>query len=344
MPDGMCVYGVIKDCTQEKFDFSGIGGGKVYTIHHNGIAAIVSNSPISIEITEKNVSWYEKVIREVMLNYTIIPMGFGTIARNNAEVKKILRKGYHKFKDVLKKMDNKVQIDVKTLWDEQKILIDILRENEEIQRLREVITKHEDPNKKIELGKKVKLALDKKKEEYLTEIEDVLTRYSDDLRPKNFIEKDVVIKINENETRSGKLIMDTSILVKRDKEREFYDKVNELDGKYKKIELILVGPLPPYTFAQMEIKKTDFRSIDAARKLLGLSEEVTRLQLKDAYHELVHKYHPDRNPDPSSKENFKKIEKAYVLLSDYCHHYPCSFRKPEVEKTFMIISKGMGYG
>ncbi|MEN4007033.1 MAG: GvpL/GvpF family gas vesicle protein [Methanobacterium sp.] len=342
MIEGRYVYGIIKDPAQKKFDLVGIGKKQVYAVCYNDIAAIVSNSPLIIEVSEENVLVHEKVIRDFMLDYMIIPMGFGTIARNKAEVEKILRIGCDEFKDMLKRMDHKVQIDVKALWNENKILLDILREDKEIRKLKEIVAKHGDHNKKIELGRKVKLAIDRKKEEYVKGIEDVLTRYSDDLKQNKLVEKNVVIKINENETRSGRMIMNTSFLVKLDEEEEFYGRVDELDEKYRKIELISAGPLPPYNFAYIEIKKVDFRSIDAARKLLGLGEEATILQLKETYHELVHKYHPDRNPDPSSKEKFKKIKKAYTLLINYCKQYPCSFRKSEVGKTVMIVANRLG--
>ena len=53
--------------------------------------------------------------------------------------------------------------------------------------------------------------------------------------------------------------------------------------------------------------------------LLGVDEDATEKQIKKAYHKASMKYHPDRNPGDKAaeaEEMFKKVAKAYEILSD----------------------------
>jgi len=51
-------------------------------------------------------------------------------------------------------------------------------------------------------------------------------------------------------------------------------------------------------------------------ELLGVSENASQDEIKKAYRKKAKKYHPDSNKDTSDEEKFKKINKAYDVLSD----------------------------
>ena len=51
-------------------------------------------------------------------------------------------------------------------------------------------------------------------------------------------------------------------------------------------------------------------------KELGISKSASLNEIKKAYKKLALKYHPDRNKEPEAEEQFKKISKAYDILSD----------------------------
>ncbi|KAI0046983.1 DnaJ-domain-containing protein [Auriscalpium vulgare] len=50
--------------------------------------------------------------------------------------------------------------------------------------------------------------------------------------------------------------------------------------------------------------------------LLGVPTDASDTDLKKAYRKSAMKYHPDKNPSPDAEEMFKKISKAYQVLSD----------------------------
>lgn len=52
-------------------------------------------------------------------------------------------------------------------------------------------------------------------------------------------------------------------------------------------------------------------------KTLNVSENASPEEIKTSFRKLAMKYHPDKNPgDKSAEENFKKINEAYMTLSD----------------------------
>ncbi|KAI3386173.1 hypothetical protein SNEBB_009337 [Seison nebaliae] len=63
-----------------------------------------------------------------------------------------------------------------------------------------------------------------------------------------------------------------------------------------------------------EIRK--IKSCENFYDVLGVSREVTKPDLKKAYHRLSLKFHPDKNKTPGSTEAFKKIGQAFQTLND----------------------------
>ena len=51
-------------------------------------------------------------------------------------------------------------------------------------------------------------------------------------------------------------------------------------------------------------------------EVLGVSESASQEEIKKAYRKKAKKYHPDSNKDTADEEKFKKINKAYDVLSD----------------------------
>ncbi len=324
---GKYIYGILSNGEEKSFGEIGIDKEEVYCINFKDISAVVGDSALkTYEVTREKLLAHEQVIGEVMKAHTIIPMTFGTVAKDEKDVENMLDRMYVDFKQVLQRIENKLQIDVKAIWNKDVIYTGILREDEGIRRLSEKASKKpadKTYDEKVELGKKVMSAVDNKKEEYIKEITEALSTY--------------IEYSQQNKLKDDKMIMNTSFLVAKSKEQEIYKKLDELDEKYgEDVQVIAVGPLPPYSFSHIEIKPMDFETIDSARRTLGLGMGATMSEIDDAYNRLALQFHPDRNPDASANERFKKVEQAYSTLRDYCSRYVYSFRKKDVEKTLMV--------
>jgi DnaJ-class molecular chaperone len=82
----------------------------------------------------------------------------------------------------------------------------------------------------------------------------------------------------------------------------------------------------------------NFKQIDEARKILGLKEEASIEEIKNAFRELALRYHPDRcekKDKQHCEEVFKKINHARDMILSYCANYQFSFREKEVKKNTM---------
>ena len=98
-----------------------------------------------------------------------------------------------------------------------------------------------------------------------------------------------------------------------DRQLELLDE--EFEGQ---LTLRCVGPLPPYSFATVEVEVPSFEAIDEARRSLGLGEAATPGEIRRAYHRLAGTAHPDHNPDdPQAEARMTELAQAYALLSIY---------------------------
>jgi curved DNA-binding protein CbpA len=66
------------------------------------------------------------------------------------------------------------------------------------------------------------------------------------------------------------------------------------------------------------------KELSAAARLLGLSDSVSLMELRETYRKLALKLHPDRCSESrkhSCEAKFKKLNAAYQTLLDHCLKY-----------------------
>jgi len=117
--EGKYIYCIIGGNEGRNFGPIGIGkrGDIVSTIGLNDISAVISSSVVTkYVINPENLTAHEKVIEEVMKDYTVLPLRFCTIANSAEEIRTFLRRRYGEFKGMLRDMDNKVELGLKGRW------------------------------------------------------------------------------------------------------------------------------------------------------------------------------------------------------------------------------------
>src|ERR687884_1464291 len=141
--EGKYVYCIIEAAEPRSFGPMGIGGrgDDVYTVQHKGLAAVVSNTPLVVyDPTRENVFAHEQVNEAVMREFTVLPMAFGALFRTEEDIIELMRGTYDALRDVLAKMEGKVEFGLKVNWDRERVIAEIEEENEEIRHLKEQIT------------------------------------------------------------------------------------------------------------------------------------------------------------------------------------------------------------
>jgi len=158
----------------------------------------------------------------------------------------------------------------------------------------------------MKIGFMLKKALDEKREKYALKIQDVL--------------KTVGINYKLHELMDDKMVANIALLVDKNREKEFYAKVEELNIEFKELlNFRCVGPLPAYSFFTIEIKKMQFNDVNLARKRLGILEDCSsKDDIKKAFHKQVFIFHPDKNPNkPGIEKEYDEIVRSYNMLLDY---------------------------
>lgn len=244
--DGKYVYCIIRHEIPRDFGDIGIGGAsRVYTVHHAELAAVVSDTPIVIyDPTRENVLAHEFVNETVMREFTVIPMSFGTVFRSEEDVGQLLRSTYEAFTDVLEKMKDKIEFGVQIRWDRDKVVESIERDNDEIRKLKEEITRNASSSTyfaRMQLGRLIEGALEESAGRYVATVHEELKRVS--------------VASRSNKVIGDRMIMNAAFLVNRSAEKAFDDAVKELSRRFEQLLAFkYTGPWPPYNFVNIKLK------------------------------------------------------------------------------------------
>jgi hypothetical protein len=248
--EGRYIYCMIdfKEKDPEKnFGPLGIGerGDLLRSLNYKDVAAVISNSPIKkYPVCRENCLGHQRAVETVMKEgFTVLPVRYCTIADDEVQVKKILKRDYKRFKDLLLKMKNKVELGLKAIFDEKLIYQNILAQNKEIRLRKEKLAKEpleKTYQKRIELGGMVEAVLNTEKEKAKAQA----------LKTLKELAEDWVVNDNYGE----RMFLNASFLVDKDKEEEFSKKINELNESFgQEVKLKYVGGMPPFNFVNLEI-------------------------------------------------------------------------------------------
>jgi hypothetical protein len=243
---GKYVYCIVRSDRQRDFGSIGIGGGqRVFTVAYKDLAAVVSDTPIVIyDPTRDNVLAHEFVNETVMKEFTVIPMSFGTVFRSEEDVTELLRSTYQAFSDVLDKMRDKIEFGLKVLWDREKVIANLERDNDEIRRLKDEISRHTTTSTyfaRMQLGRLIEGALEEMSARYVSDVHDALKR--------------VAVASRSNKPIGDRMILNAAFLVDRAQEQAFDERVKETSRNYEDVlSFKYSGPWPPYNFVNIKLK------------------------------------------------------------------------------------------
>jgi hypothetical protein len=206
-------------------------------------------------------------------------------------------------------MEGKIELDVVALWRDLDSVLREIGEEEEIQRARAAIESRppkETTEERVRIGQLVKARLDRCREERAADIVQTLKGLAQDMLPHALLD--------------DRMILNTAVLVERSREGEVGQALDRLNGRCaERVDFRCVGPLPPYSFSTVEIRRFEAENIGRARRLLALGEQATLQEVKAAYRRLAHQCHPDKAPIRHGTDtSFEQVTEAYRVLADYC--------------------------
>jgi Gas vesicle synthesis protein GvpL/GvpF len=242
---GKYVYCIIK--TEESLRFGRIGIGSepadVHTVNYRDIAAVVSDTPLEVyDPTRENVLAHERVNEAVMREYTVIPMSFSTVFKTSEDIVELLKTAYDAFRDVLVKMQDKVELGVKVLWEPETVIREIEKEDENLRLLRQEISSQKGSTyfARMQYGRLVDSLLAERSEQLVNDIFTTLSSVS--------------VAARTNKPIGDKMILNAAFLISRHRESDFDAKVKEIDTRYANLKFKFTGPWPPYNFVNIRLK------------------------------------------------------------------------------------------
>ena len=245
--DGRYLYAIIAGSEPRQFNTRGIGerGDAVYTINYRRLAAAVSDSPIvEYESSRRNMMAHTVVLEEVMTDFDLLPVRFGTVATDAAAIEsRLLVRRYDEFTGLLEQMRGRIELGLKAFWREGAAFEEVVRENEKVRRLRALLhgrSLEETYYERIQLGEEVEKAMNRIR----ARDEDVILS-----RLKPFAHK-----TRSNKVVSDRMVLNAAFLVDRESGPALDQAVKELDEEFSdRLMFKYVGPVPPYNFVNIVV-------------------------------------------------------------------------------------------
>jgi hypothetical protein len=219
-----------------------IEGAGARAVAHGELAAVVTDAASTTRAAEL-MRRHWAVLEAVAATATVVPVQFGTaMASDDAVVTELLARRKDDLLAQLATLDGKIQLSVKGTYDEEGLLRTVVHGSPAVARLREQIRGlSEDAGRyeRIRLGELV-----------AAEVEQIRER---DARILHERLDPLAVAASREPTGGLQAAVNSAFLVERSRTADFARAVDaaaaELDGR---VELRLLGPLPPYSFIAEE--------------------------------------------------------------------------------------------
>lgn len=237
------VYGVLEPSSAAP-DTPGIAGAPLHMIVSDGLAALVSDVPgEELALGREELTIHARVLEEAIKSTTVLPMRFGVVMEDEPSVKERLLGAYHdQLHEQLQDLHGQVELRLRAIYEEQPLMGEILREDQDVRRLREELKgAPEDATYygRIRLGELIAAAVERKREADTAQILDVL--------------EPLALATQLAEPSHERFVMGASFLVQRERVREFDDAVDSVGrAQEHRMRLKYTGPLAPASFVELD--------------------------------------------------------------------------------------------
>jgi len=225
----------------------GVGGSdvEIRTVEYGDLAAVVSDAPTAaFDITRDNLMAHQHVVEESMRHTDVLPVAFGTVARDDREVQeKLLRREHDDLQDHLAYVKGRVELGLKVLWDRDRLFAEIAAERDDIRSLRDRLAKRPPDSayfERIQLGELTNAAINEKRDR---EAEAIVEQLSP-----------LAVELQINRLLTETMILNASFLVDKNRMSAFDREVQWLGQQHAdRLTFQYVGPLPPYSFVNINV-------------------------------------------------------------------------------------------
>ena len=243
-PASVYVYGVLSSADQAGVSVGGVEGAAVRTVEHAGLAALVSTLDAEALAAARELRAHWRVLEEASRSATVLPVRFGTVMEGDAAVREqLLGPNSDRLTELLRQLAGHVQLNIKGDYDEERLLREIVRASPAISALRERMGELPEAASyydRIRMGELVAAEVSRHREQ-----DEALALAR--LEP-------VAAAAHAEPVAAQSGAFNLSFLVKSGAVKRFSEAVGALRAELgERIALRYVGPLPPYSFADLRL-------------------------------------------------------------------------------------------
>ena len=255
--DGKYIYGIIRNDTNTVLGILGMDkSGLVYMVPYQGLSCVLSDysgrefGSMSKEEVIRCLLAHQVVVEQVMKAHTILPVKIGTVLATSGEVHALLSQGYLQFSDTLAWIQDRIEMKIAATWDIVQVLQEVNAERQIIHAWEAIASRPEQytVEERLHLGQMVKESMNRRRGNYREWIMNFLMSVAVDVQPNALV--------------SDEMVMNTAFLLEKTSQKKFDRFVRQLKALlYNQIKLLIIGPLPPYSFATVEVRRLNLAKV-----------------------------------------------------------------------------------
>jgi hypothetical protein len=180
-----------------------------------------------------------------MTRSDVLPVAFGTVAESDQQVQeRLLHGAADELHRALEAVRGRIELELKVLWNEERVFADIVAENDDMRALRDSLAGQPPEatrDGRIRLGELVAAALQRKSEAEAAALLEAL--------------KPLAVETRVNNNLGDMMLLNAAFLVDKSQEQAFDAKVQALGEAQAGRQIFqYVGPLPPYNFVDIRLR------------------------------------------------------------------------------------------
>ncbi len=225
-----------------------MGGGNnaLRLIEWEDLGIVVSDSfKPRYSLTRENLLTHELVLEEILRSITILPLRFNLQAKNEEEIREILRSNAHELRQALTYLEGRQEVGLKVFADQERRFAEIVEQYESIRQLRDALwgkSPQQTHYQRIELGKMVEEALQSQREADAQMIQEAL--------------HPLIVEMKEGKLLTDMMILNLACLIDKDREPAFEAAVEALDAAQAgRLTFKYVNLVPAYNFVNLVISR-----------------------------------------------------------------------------------------
>ena len=242
---GKYIYAVVRARAGRHFDFAGINDRPVETIERDGIASVVSDLAAERIRPERRHLAAHRTVLSKLVEQTdgVLPMRFGAIASEPAEISRLLARNYELFSRQLQHVAGKVEMGLRAAWDVPNIFEYFASTHSELREIRDSLFRpagRPSQDERIELGRMFERLLNQDRQAHTLVVEEILTGCAE---------------IRRSPLRQEKEIMNLACLIGKNRREDFEAEVLEAARRFdNNFAFDYNGPWAPHTFAEINLR------------------------------------------------------------------------------------------